>query len=608
MGLSDKLRRFGDAIKRPAKATARRHILIQPRTALRADAERPSLLNLGTDILSIIVDFVQDTHPASVLSIALVSSYLHSIARYSQHRSITVKVPREDDAALCDRLDYTEKQGLLPAIRQVQIIDSDYFKDGALLRICELLPKMTGLRDVSWPRTFVPVRMIEALAALPDVRLHVVVPERYLADNLYTLPHCTNLSSLKFSAIYHDTESCLATTQPLKQILLSCANLRSLTLDISLPRSGCVSYGRPGEYCGFGFTDGGRPLAALDELVLVNYPWGNEMTPGSAIIPGLTQTGYPNPGTEIDYWAGVFDWSRLRRLRVSSSYDALKLMPKLTALREVAFASTWDREGSTRFYQEVPAVLESIKVPAVASITLDGIVRHSDALRRLEVHQNEDSQGAWRAEAITVEQLRNIKDECPHVEELAIDLARQEGDWPWQALNVLAVFPRLRKLELWFELGLDNREAPLKPHVTFSATAMLFGYLRKQSPKQPAPLQRLEVHSGTPPPFGCGFPAPTAFWPDSQTMAFACTLSERDDEASDGKFTVSCPCLSARDDKIEDEMKTAKRKVKGGTVWETGKLHLALEGPTPVHQWHGESFPFDRRPARSLFLRYLLKH
>lgn len=153
---------------------------------------------------------------------------------------------------------------------------------------------------------------------------------------MHQLQGCINLRSLELVHTFRDASTCLAATTPLKHILLSCPNLRRLKLDIGRPKVGCVSYGLLFEYCGIGFLQGERPLAALEDLELIDYPFG---MPKPVVDPRYEIewpfcTGYPLAMQEKEYWADHFDWSRIKRLVVSSSLG-MRLMPHLTSVREV---------------------------------------------------------------------------------------------------------------------------------------------------------------------------------------------------------------------------------------------------------------------------------
>jgi len=588
--------------KRHAKATIAqaKYQILNPRQPQACDANTASLILLGSDIAILVADLLQETSPKSLSSLALTNQWLHSIARYSQHRTVVLQVPAAQAMkVLCDRLKYLENQKLLSAIRSLEIRHPENLVEETVILIGNYIRRMTGLRDLHCPYSGTSHRLLEVLQLCPSVRLHTTVTNHgKRADeehNPLSLQRCENLSSLTCTVCYMNGEMCKQMTQPLKQVLLSCPNLRTLNLDIGMPRSGCVIPNPPREYCGFGFVGGERP-PALEELVLVDYPFGYEPYTLNSVTFG---TGYPCKGGEEDYWAEHFDWTHLRRLTAPTTSFVLKLMPKLTALQEVKFSSYGqDKDDSVRFYQEVPTSLQSICVPNLASVSLEGILRHSKSLRRLQIHQNEDYQGRWRALDGSMDDLRCIRDECHLLEELNIDLARS-GDWPWDVLDILATFPRLRHLEIWFELGIVKEDGLVKPYITLEAVSMLFQHLRTRSKIQPSPLQTMRVHSGCPPPIGYGFLAAAAFWPHSQSTEYICMPSERDDEAREGIFIISNRSITAKSSELEYVLKANRRsmaeerkpkpKSKSKSKSGTNQLKLALDGPISLLQWLTES-------------------
>lgn len=174
----------------------------------------------------------------------------------------------------------------------------------------------------------------------------------------------------------------------------------------------------------------------------------------------------------------------------------------MTALKHVILdtAQSWNTEGLTQFLNQVPTTLESIIIPKLACVGIATISRHGPALRRLDVHQREGHH--WSKEVVSNEDLIQLRDGVPNLEELSIDIGRHQDNWPpHDTLDIIAGFPRLTSLTLWFELGGGRRDTSVKPFITAASASELFRYLRQQ---QPACLQRLHVHSGAPPPAGHG--------------------------------------------------------------------------------------------------------
>lgn len=541
---------------------------------------RASLIVLPDDVILQILDLLQDLSPKSVANFARVSSYFYHWARYVQHRHVSIDLDKSDTV---DRLDFISQTDLLRAIRMLEIRTAGQPDPQCLSCLSDLLTRMTGLEDIRWEGPAVGETILQSLQKCPQVKFHACIIDNKGRDSqvrqlLADLAGSTVLSSIRLSAPYYRAEDCLEVTQPLKKLLLSCPNLRKLSIDIYQPRQGCVVFGPPSEYCGLGLSNGER-LPPLEELEVHDYPWGYN----SGGLSAFNGIGYPEMGHEMDYWANTFDWSQLCRLEDPSFRLADNLKLKLTALKHVRFTTSWGRNqlSMQQFFEQVPSTLESICVPALGFVGIAAITRHGPELRKLEIHQKERSDGKWKDDLITDRELVEIRDALPHLEELGIDVSRDGSDWPCSTLDILASFPQLRTLTLWFELG-ESESKRMLPHLTMATASDLFTDLRLRSSKKS--LQRLHVYSGCPPPVGHGWSSETAYWPESNSTSFVCEMAERDDDAALGLFSVKCPKLSKQlNDKAirivrgEEERSPAENN--------TINFRVALDGPMEVTEW-----------------------
>ncbi|ORY58781.1 uncharacterized protein BCR38DRAFT_446553 [Pseudomassariella vexata] len=548
-----------------------------------APSPEHSLAGLGNDVIFIILDMLQDESPGTVASMTLVSSYFYKKARYSQHRELSIDISQE--IVTPKRLDYAANNGLLPAIRHLKvggIRPRTRAEHDTLSKLCRLIPSMSGLTYVTWDFT-IPLEALVVIQERPGVRIHTNSWSSHIfhkdKNPIVHLRGNLNLHSLDIGTTYTGAEECLQTTQRLKCILLSCPNLRCLKLNLSLPSSRYIIYSEPSEYCGFGFTNGERP-PPLEELELDGYPWGYWTADTSSNDP-FRQHGYPLKGREEDYWAETFDWSQLKRLSTHYSVFALQIMPQLISLRELDCRG-WDHDRVKTFHLNVPAALESITVSSFAGIGMDGLLRHGPKLKKLVIHQAEACQGRWRDAVVDAKTLRNVRDACPLLVELGLDVGR-DGSWPYDILETLATFPRLRSLTIWFELGLGHNQDPVEPYVTFSEAVKLFKSIRDHSPAQPSRLQRAEIISGSPPPIGLGLTAPSDFWPKQNSTSFVCTVSERDDEAERGVFSVVCPNLKKEENEMLRKLDAEGPGDRTGLSYRR-VFEVALWGPAPYSE------------------------
>ncbi|KAH8678262.1 hypothetical protein BX600DRAFT_493560 [Xylariales sp. PMI_506] len=557
---------------------------ITARMPVPADSTQPSLLTLPKDIILQIFEFVQEASPRSITELASVSSYFYQIARYVRHRHVSINL---DQARSFDRLKFISKNALLPTIRTFQVLGTLEDDSPILPLLANTILAMTGLRDMEWKAETIPESVLKSLQRCPQVRLHIsFYSETYNSSKAQTLieslMHSQNLSSIRAHIEYTSANKCIEVLRPMKLLLLSCPNLRKLMLDVTQPRTGCVVFGPEPEYCGLGLTRGERP-PPLEELEIISYPWGHNL--GNNKTPLSTNyVGYPEEGDEIDYWASNFDWSQLRALSESSGVLSTKIVSQLTSLKEVDFmGSRHTDEEITRFIEDVPSSLESISITRL-NPTATIPRHHRETLRQLHIHQTELWNGKWKDDTLSHEALVTLRDTLPNLKELGIDVARVDGEWPWDTFDALASFKQLRSLTICFDIGIVNIHEPLKPYITTKSASDIFQYILQRSPTQPSPLQRLTVCSGAPPPLGHGIQAEEAYWPMENATKLVCELTERDTEAVQGKIKVTCPLLS---NEHNDELERLSRGEEQLAHHEASVLALrvAMEGPINVTKW-----------------------
>ncbi|CAH0058854.1 unnamed protein product [Clonostachys solani] len=451
--------------------------LIELRAPQKRDDAQPSLNSLGNELITIIFDMVCTESPRSMKNLALVSSHYYHATRYAQHREICLNISESNREQLQKRLAYIVKSGLSPAIRRIDVRGDEHREN--VDAVVQLLQKTTGLRDLEWlndgppvSSIGVPEQVIAALRPMKLVRLHTNLKQE-IAVLLKPIPKfiaplqagSDNLYSIRMCLATNGDDSCKKMTQILKRILLSSPNIRKLAIDLGTWRRGCVI--RPlRRYVGLGFVDGERP-PALEELELHHYTFGYEIQPEDKMRGFRGLEDYPGKGRETDYWVETFDWSRLRKLWTRDWHFALELAPKLISLDEASLGRDTQWSDFPGFYRAVPSVLSTIILPSFISLGVEGIIEHASKLKSLHLHQ--DQSHLWAEESIDAPSLRKIQEECPLIEELELDINRKD-DWPYDILDIIAGFRKLRSLTIWFELCLPGRSAIfIQPPLTYSA-------------------------------------------------------------------------------------------------------------------------------------------
>ncbi len=556
------------------------------------------------------------------------------MARYVQHRIVHINLDQSKHAR--GRLDILLRNLLLPAVRVLEVSGSrqnpQLQEEGEgneiLTLLAGMLPGMAGLRDLHWhvrSKTDTSLfRPTEAMVPIPlsmldhlpsQVRLHTSVTcedtyefhnQAYAREFLARLVDNQNLFSLSVRISFLDEHECRETMRALKRVLLSCPNLVSIpSLYVWYP-SGPQYHGVAegptlgAPYCGLGLSGCERP-PALEELGIDMYPWGHE-------VSGWYCIGYPEKGAESHYWAETFDWSRLLRLNDINSDLALKIAPKLTHLKEVVFGercgALWEeRKLTATFLDEIPTALELLSIPSWSHVDYkpSPITRHGAELRKLKMHRVEKW---WTTDSlVTDKDLVDLCNGLPHLEELAIDIARDKNgnDWPYSALDIIARFSCLRTVQLWFELG-NGRPAPPTPHLTVFAARQLFGYLRERNKN----IQCLKLGSRAPSAAPYWFRSHPC-WEVQNSISFVCEVSIRDGDAAEGFIRVTCPDLSREMNAELGHLVKGNRKERRGLSEDVTRLPLkvALDGPLPIDEWTAWYWNKARRRQTSIFRRFV---
>lgn len=235
-------RRHRKLVPMPIRITARDPVLL--------DLERSSLALLPHHVLVRILSFIQDSDSSDIWVIAAVSSILYETVRYIQYHTLSINLDKSGVAR--NHLDLLSRNLLCPAVRTLKILGSkqkiegqDEVEDDEILtQLANMLPGMTGLRDIHWhvkwnSDSTIPNRPKEATVTIPlsilhrlssQVRLHTsvtceddprIMNQGEARGFLSRLADNTNLYSLSVEIAFWDELECRKTMRSLKYVLLS---------------------------------------------------------------------------------------------------------------------------------------------------------------------------------------------------------------------------------------------------------------------------------------------------------------------------------------------------------------------------------------------------
>lgn len=292
------------------------------------------LMSLPSDVLLYITEFLRITSPKSLAQLSLVNEELHSLAQYSQHHHVTLRLSGYSDTDLQRKYRLIKSANLELAVRELTIINSpntQQLKEASYLQrietICGLLPKLAGLKYVHHYGSAISAAMRALLPPRVTLRTSYsrwfTPTESHIEDeNLHALCGSVNLTALDVQITWADCHERQEAIRNFKKLLFDCPNLRCLKLYVQRPTGGIEEDLAPAaRSIGFGFENGER-LPALEQLDLLEYPFAPSPQ-------GILAT------SEMEYWTKHFDWSRLKRLKTGEQNFAAQAAKYFAALEEV---------------------------------------------------------------------------------------------------------------------------------------------------------------------------------------------------------------------------------------------------------------------------------
>ncbi|PGH32431.1 hypothetical protein GX50_04796 [[Emmonsia] crescens] len=245
-----------------------------------------------------------------------------------------------------------------------------------------------------------------------------------------------------------------------QEVVMSCPNLRSLTLSIHTHHGGCVLSPLDDVLTQFSTKLKGK-FPPLEELKLDDYYISDEEWP---------------------YWSDNLQWQCLWNLSLmSSSIEPIlpKLIGRVQNLRKLELMRYPDQiEYPGQFDDNVDKFLRSFSSLEIIifegySASVEALMGHRN-LSDLHMHTAESRYSGEIRPVLSAEDLQLLSQNCPKIKDLYIDVYRN-GSWPYEIFVALGRgFPYLENLFVHFELGICDTSAPIQPVLKHESAKRLF--------------------------------------------------------------------------------------------------------------------------------------
>ncbi|KAK3986143.1 hypothetical protein QBC44DRAFT_144288 [Cladorrhinum sp. PSN332] len=610
------------------------------------EPSRSALTELSHECMVRILECLWDVSPESLFDVALTCSCLYQQVRYIQSSSVSVVLGPDDcNSAAAQhkdnsikRLEYLVQNDLLAAVRTLHVTAPgleppiNCWDGSPWKQLSEAFPQMTGLCEMHWNAHTVPIKVLDELSKRPRLRFHLSIqgrigdPGRSSSDiqgMLEWFKNSSHLVSVNARLLYSNTLMLgNEIMKPLKTLLISCPNLRHLSLDIGQDKRHWTGPWPDERYHGLGFTNG-ESFLSLKSLTIYQYPWGIARALLHPFQESYHHDGYPSKIHETEYWTTQCDWSQLAHLdfdvgtflrhdNLSSMFTSL-LAPRLRSLTSVRCKG--DIPCIRRFFSTLPEAVkfESVCLENIPVELVKALARHRDTLTELTL--------TGTLCGILEQDVANLAFHFPYLRSLNIRLRRTaDGSLPWSIIDDLATyFTNLRELTIHFPSFESQFLSDGMDYLTRRRAGRIFNSLFSNWN-----IEKVNLFCGD----FAGFDAISLDmhghstrrwweWEQANRTAFA---AERvvDGKSPQVRYRVRCTTLSRRWDEIletvsRDEERverliaqraTIKKHEEHGRSGENEEelvedvvpeaFWVALDGPSPYHPPRGMSWPSRR--------------
>ena len=410
----------------------------------------------------------------------------------------------------------------LDARESVQEIDVAFpltgnpgFEHQPLLRLVDILP---NLKTIRWPRSRAHHegrKMLNDWGAIPRDKWSLVTPHK---EPMPPFVECnSNIANIRIECNYniYDNE-CETKFNILYETLANCPNIKALDLNIT---EGCNHWWwtRHNHHLRAFDWRGSTPLASqkhrfpsLESLKLSGYDFEAQST-------YLSYMKLLKKAPSISFWKSTMDWSKLKTLDIDRPPQIFldTFHGQLSSLESLTIRPRWDlgccafcepgppqnipttsrtaaiiRQNLTTFIAGL-SPLQKLSVSGMGGRLLDLgpiLKTHGRNLTSLTLHEHESdvndrSLPNGIPQTLNVTQIRQLADNVPYLESLALDVARNNGRWPTATLEALSRFPAVRNLTLHF--ALENQTVVARDDWMTAVTTNDWGGVVWQSNSKP---------------------------------------------------------------------------------------------------------------------------
>jgi hypothetical protein len=425
-----------------------------------------ALGSLEVELLSAILEYVDDESPNTTKSASLVNKHLHATAQRIRFRRQTLDLSKLGKARSHLSVLLAEPDALR-CIRHLTIVGNAYSTSLELPELqstyeslARLIRDLASLRGIVWRYAGpIPLDILDAIhQCQPRAALKVYnwCRETSGADHTdpaeLALAHSPALTCLQAS-IWNSGSSGHPDLREAacKRIIANAPNLRYAS--ITTGRSGCVVI---------------MPSAAEEvELAEQEEQFYTHKQPSTS-LKILTLDGYGLSKGVIDQWGRFLSFSRLESLKCSRGFvpdkSYFELAPTLlTSLKHVSLNFSYSKDADIAAaadnYLATCSPLETLSLWSWMNvISLQSILKHGPTLKTLQLHERESTHVDVPRSVLTSTDVADIRRACPILRDFTMDIDREALDWEQEVNNQviyaeLALFA-LDKLQLYFNLGI----------------------------------------------------------------------------------------------------------------------------------------------------------